>query len=158
MAKKVILGTDIARDAFKIKVNDNFTELYNKDVALEERINNLAAEVDLKANKAQPNWITPTLQNGWVSHETVFFRVALDPLGKLVFKGAIKDGASTTGTVLFVLPAGYRPTIDRLVSAISYSYENIKNLNVLIKSNGNVELYNNTAYTFVSFDSISLYL
>ena len=29
MAKKVILGTDIARDAFKIKVNDNFTELYN---------------------------------------------------------------------------------------------------------------------------------
>lgn len=29
MAKKVILGTDIARDAFKTKVNDNFTELYD---------------------------------------------------------------------------------------------------------------------------------
>ena len=47
MAKKVILGTDIARDAFKVKVNDNFTELYNKDVALGEQINNLDALVGL---------------------------------------------------------------------------------------------------------------
>lgn len=46
MAKKVILGTDIARDAFKTKINDNFTELYEKDTALEEQINDLDAEVD----------------------------------------------------------------------------------------------------------------
>lgn len=47
MAKKVILGTDIARDAFKIKVNDNFTELYDKDVALGTQINSLDALVGL---------------------------------------------------------------------------------------------------------------
>jgi hypothetical protein len=51
MAKKVILGTDIARDAFKTKVNDNFTELYDKDVALEQQINSLDA--DLIAHKAE---------------------------------------------------------------------------------------------------------
>lgn len=42
MAKKVILGSDIARDAFKVKVNENFTELYDKDVALGESINSFA--------------------------------------------------------------------------------------------------------------------
>ena len=47
MAKKVILGTDIARDAFKTKANDNFTELYNKDIALEGQINSLGALVGL---------------------------------------------------------------------------------------------------------------
>lgn len=47
MAKKVILGTDIARDAFKTKVNDNFTELYDKDVALGESINDLTPLIDL---------------------------------------------------------------------------------------------------------------
>ena len=46
MAKKVILGTDIARDAFKVKVNENFTELYDKDVAIEEQINTLAPHLD----------------------------------------------------------------------------------------------------------------
>lgn len=51
MAKKVILGTDIARDAFKVKVNENFTELYNKDTSLEEQINDLDAEV--VAHKAE---------------------------------------------------------------------------------------------------------
>ncbi len=45
MAKKIILGTDIARDAFKVKVNENFTELYDKDVALGESINSLATKV-----------------------------------------------------------------------------------------------------------------
>ena len=51
MAKKVILGTDIARDAFKTKINENFTELYDKDVALETQINDLDAEVNGKLNK-----------------------------------------------------------------------------------------------------------
>lgn len=51
MAKKVILGTDIARDAFKTKANDNFTELYNKDASLEGQINTLDA--DVIAHKAE---------------------------------------------------------------------------------------------------------
>ena len=48
MAKKIILGSDFGRDAFKAKVNENFTELYDKDVALGESINDLDAD---KANK-----------------------------------------------------------------------------------------------------------
>ena len=54
MAKKVILGTDIARDAFKTKANDNFTELYDKDVALGEQINDLASKV-IAESGSNPN-------------------------------------------------------------------------------------------------------
>ena len=45
MAKKVILGSDVGRDAMKQKINDNFTELYNKDASLEEQLEDLATKV-----------------------------------------------------------------------------------------------------------------
>lgn len=45
MAKQTILGTDLGRDAFKVKTNANFTELYEKDAALEQLINTFAAHL-----------------------------------------------------------------------------------------------------------------
>lgn len=58
MAKQVILGSDLGRDALKVKCNVNFTELYDKDVAIGESINSLDALVnahDLRLVKLEKN-------------------------------------------------------------------------------------------------------
>lgn len=87
MAKKVILGTDIARDAFKTKVNDNFTELYDKDVALGAQINNLDA---LKVTPHLADLITDS--NG--AHGLVYENGVWTP----VIQGSVIAGTGTYST------------------------------------------------------------
>ena len=112
MAKKVILGTDIARDAFKTKVNENFTELYNKDVALGEQINSLDAEVDLKASKTRGEAFTATLQNGFTESDGTPNGIlySKNDVGIVWLRGYVIAGSTVAdGTVIATLPAGYRP-------------------------------------------------
>lgn len=71
MARKVILGTDIARDAFKVKVNENFTELYDKDVALGEQINTLANQTHFINTTDNPQTI---FNNGVAGDKFIFVK------------------------------------------------------------------------------------
>lgn len=56
-------------------------------------------------------WISPTLLNSWVNlgagYATAGYKK--DDLGNVEIKGTIRNGTATSGTTLFVLPAGYRP-------------------------------------------------
>ena len=63
------------------------------------------------ARKQQEAWISPTLLNGWKNFdsgamETSFFK---DEFGIVHVVGNLKGGITTSGTVIFVLPQGYRP-------------------------------------------------
>jgi hypothetical protein len=65
-------------------------------------------------------WVTPTLLNSWVnfggSEATVqYWKSATETVH---IKGLIKDGTATTGTQIFVLPAGYRPTENRTFAQV----------------------------------------
>jgi len=59
----------------------------------------------------QEAWIAPTLQNSWVNYGSGFDAVGYmkDALGFVHIKGFVKSGTTTAATVLFTLPAGYRP-------------------------------------------------
>lgn len=64
-----------------------------------------------KANKAQEAWITPTLLNGWTQitgQEAAYMK---DTLGFVHFKGTVTTG--TLSSVIFNLPAGYKPAQPR---------------------------------------------
>ena len=63
--------------------------------------------LNLKANKAQEAWITPTLLNGWVNSLTYPVQYRKNEFGKIELKGMCSGGA--TGQVVFSLAAGYRP-------------------------------------------------
>ena len=64
-----------------------------------------------KANAQQPNWIAPTLLNGWVNYGGINDTVAYfkDSLGMIHLKGFISGG--TLGVSAFPLPVGYRPLL-----------------------------------------------
>ncbi|MGK9253430.1 hypothetical protein [Paenibacillus humicus] len=62
------------------------------------------------AQAKQPQWIAPTLINGWVNYDggTPPAGYMLDSSGYVHLRGLIKNGATAGGTILFVLPKGYR--------------------------------------------------
>lgn len=86
----------------------------------------------------EEDFIAPTLLNGWQNYNTsggtweVAGYVKL-PSGLVVLKGLIKNG--TDGSVIFTLPAGYRPSQGSHHPA--YSDNNLRGVN--IQPNGDVE-------------------
>lgn len=78
------------------------------------------AGVDIKVEA----WQSPTLLNGWVNYNTSSFNPAgyfKDSFGVVHLRGLIKDGSVTAGTVLFNLPAGYRPYRREVLPSLSYN-------------------------------------
>ena len=69
--------------------------------------------LNLKASKTQEAWITPTLLNGWVQH-TAFENVGYmkDDMGFVHLRGGVSSG--TIGTLLLILPSGYRQVGNKL--------------------------------------------
>lgn len=63
---------------------------------------------------------SPVLQNGWVNHGSDFANSGYwkDKEGIVHIQGLIRSGITTNGTVLFVLPAGYRPP-QRLIFTVN---------------------------------------
>jgi hypothetical protein len=69
-----------------------------------------------------PIWIAPTLVNSWVNFGTSFAEAGyyIDALTRVHFRGLVKDGTVTPGTVLFTLPAGYRPLDSLLFTTFTF--------------------------------------
>ncbi len=86
-------------------------------------------------------WQTPALQNGWVTYDSgAFFATHQYIKGSdniVRFKGIIKSGNAANGTVLFTLPAGYRPKERILATSVCAD----QHCRIDILPNGNVELY-----------------
>lgn len=101
-----------------------------------------------KANTVQESWYAPVLQNGWVNYGIGYKNAGYikDSLGFVHLTGLIKDGTTTPLTVLFTLPAGYRPSYILIFSIVGGRVD--------IYTNGNVVVNPSTA-SFISFDGIS---
>lgn len=73
-----------------------------------------------------PLWTTPALQNSWVYHSTMFSGETSSPpsytitkTGEVFIRGLIKNGVSTSGTLLFTLPTDLRPAENLLFPVAS---------------------------------------
>ena len=61
---------------------------------------------------AQQGWIAPTLLNSWTNYQPATWDPVgymKDSLGFVHIRGFLKGGTLSTGTLVFTLPAGYRP-------------------------------------------------
>ena len=66
--------------------------------------------LNLKANKVQEAWITPTLLNGWVNNATYGgLKYYKDEFGIVTIKGTITNSATPNGGLICMMPVGYRP-------------------------------------------------
>lgn len=74
-----------------------------------------------KANKYQPQWITPTLLNGWENYGFSYSQAGYykDDMGLVHIRGLIKSGV--TEAPAFILPKGYRPRFTTVFVGISSS-------------------------------------
>ena len=107
--------------------------------------------LNLKANKVQEAWITPTLLNGWVNFDSGYAscQYRIDSLGTVHLKGMIRNG--TLGTPCFTLALGYRPTESQY--HLSLSSDNARTLT--ITSSGDVRISSVASKSWVSFNGIT---
>ena len=107
--------------------------------------------LNLKANKVQEAWITPTLINGWVAFGGAEDGPAYykDNFGNVKLRGVVKSGTLSVST--FMLPIGYRPAKNKYFAVISNNVPGF----VLIDPYGGVIPLAGTSNTFVALDSIS---
>ena len=98
-------------------------------------------------------WTAPTLLNSWVNFDPVNFTPAgymRDSAGNVRLRGLIKNGVSTAGTTLFVLPAGFRPS---RVSIFAVSSNDAFG-EVRVDASGNVNI-NVGSSSWIALDNIS---
>lgn len=81
------------------------------DAALDDQDERLDT---VEAAIADSGWIAPTLLNSWVNFGSTFDTAAYRKIGEVVYvRGLIKSGTTTSGTTIFTLPSGYRPSATR---------------------------------------------
>lgn len=100
----------------------------------------------------QEAWVAPTLLNSWVNYgggynSAGYFKDSHDVVH---LRGMIKDGTATSGTTLFTLPVGYRPTARELFNVQSNGA--LGRIDVL--STGSVQILTGSN-VWISLDGIS---
>lgn len=94
----------------------------------------------------QMPWIGPALSNNWVNfgggYDTVGYMK--DTMGFVHIRGFIKSGTATAGTLLFTLPAGFRPGSHTYAPGISNPGNVIAAYEVLSSGPVNFVAGNNT--------------
>ena len=124
-------------------------EVYRRLAALERWADAMAA---VEVPGMPEAWVSPTLLNSWVNYGGEFNTAGYykDPFGRVHLRGLIKDGTATAGTVLFVLPSGYRPSATEVCSTLS----NAAAADVQVAANGDVKILIGSN-VWLSLDGIS---
>jgi hypothetical protein len=103
---------------------------------------------------ASEPWIAPTLLNSWVNFSPPGVAPAgyrKTPEGEDQLRGMIKNGTTTAGTVLFTLPAGYRPSSQRNFPAVQGGNAACR---IYVQATGDVTIEGVTNNAFLSPESV----
>jgi hypothetical protein len=100
----------------------------------------------------EEGWTDATLQNSWAHYGSPFANAGFykDKQGVVHLRGVIRNGVTTTNTVLFTLPAGYRPPTRKLIATQSNGSE----ARFDIATNGDVLIQIGSS-TWFSFENCS---
>lgn len=113
----------------------------------------IALDVDLSGKLLQESRTAPTLLNGWqnygVSYESATYWK--DKCNMVHLSGMVKGGTVSDGTVLFVLPSGYRPRSPEKFITVSVNAICILD----IYTNGNVTIRAGANTSWLSLSGIS---
>lgn len=136
-------------EGIKAYINDTLT------VEVDAHMAETATQAALGHVKLPENWIAPTLLSSWVnyggSYETAGY--CRDSFGIVRLRGMIKGGTNTAGTVLFILPSGYRPASIAPFTTGSFSPALLTMIEVY--ANGEVRLGSAANNGFMSLSGIS---
>ncbi len=102
----------IAPQSIGCTYEGNLNEVVNQHTEmLAQQGTRLSVVENEYARKKQPDWIEPTLFNGWAKHSDAYGSLSYykDDFGIVHFEGALKDGVVAAGTMIAQFPVGYRP-------------------------------------------------
>lgn len=105
---------------------------------------------------SQDGYLSPSLQNGWVDYGSSWqtSRYWKDKNGYVHLEGLIKNGTTSAGTTLFVLPSGYRPTGTQI--HITFA-DKVYSCRIDVLDSGTVRLNDTGIGTWISLSGISFY-
>jgi hypothetical protein len=107
----------------------------------------------------QSDYVAPELLNSWVNFGGGYTEAGYlkDSMGFVHLRGVIKSGTITAGTILFNLPAGFRPSKTNIFPSIS-SVGTVVNVAMEISIEGNVRIGAfDAGATFLSLDGITFF-
>lgn len=95
---------------------------------------------------AQEEWNDATLLNSWVDYGGSFPSAGYfkDHTDIVHVRGLVKDGTTSTGTIIFTLPSGYRPANTLIFPTISNNALG----QVRVDSDGDVMIYSGSSSWF----------
>jgi len=72
------------------------------------------------ALSAQPAWTAPALAAGWTNLGAPYARAGyrFDTLGNVCLEGVVPNAAPAVGSLIFTLPAGYRPAARKIFAVL----------------------------------------
>lgn len=147
-----VLNKVLSTPAFGI-ITDNEKSLLS---ILVESVQNATQRISILENeKAEKNignaaWSTPTLLNGWTAisgYRTGYHKLPNSNIVQL--SGALSNGETAIGTVLFYLPKGYRPASSFVFSANSRTIDSssFNSITLDVRASGAVLISFGTPYT-----------
>jgi hypothetical protein len=128
----------------------------NQLIKLDESGNlNLNGSLNISGNINEENFIAASLQNNWINYTINPGYAAAgfhkDKKSIVCLKGLIRNGTATSNTVLFNLPAGYRPA-ERMIFAVMNGNTTSGRVDVLP---GGAVLIMTGSNAFLSLDGIT---
>ncbi|KZE80300.1 hypothetical protein AV654_12360 [Paenibacillus elgii] len=98
-----------------------------------------------RAQRSQPQWIEPTLLNGWVNYGQIWHNAGYSKsdLNEVEFIGAVKN--TTRKSSIFILPKDFRPS--KLLSFVASSHTGTSDIT------GRIDVYPDGRVDFVSGDT-----
>lgn len=109
----------------------------------------LLKRLELKADKTQEAWITPTLLNGATASPGTLVQYMKDSMGFVRLRGLVQN--VTVGQTVFNLPVGYRPSQNMYFVGRSGG-NTVCTILVLTTGNVQVDMYN----SYAALDSVTL--
>lgn len=110
-----VLNCATARKHVNIGASSTRTTVTAELVPRVDDAGGVALRIDVHASATQtygPPITVTSFSNSWVSYDTTNspVRYTRNEAGMVVLEGRVKDGTTTPGTVIFTLPAGFRPS------------------------------------------------
>lgn len=109
------------------------------------------------AQNKQPQWIAPTLLNGWTNYginNNELAGYSIDNSGVVRLRGLLVPGTIADGTVLFNLPVGYRPKKQMSFAVTAHSSPNYVVGIVTVVADGRVAV-NISGTSWLGINSVS---
>lgn len=92
-----------------------------------------------RTNELKTLRILPNYQNGWVDFDST--KAEISSRNGLVFiRGRVKNGTTTTGTVICNLPSDYRPLTKEYIPTVSYDGDKYNSALLVLETNGDLKV------------------